>query len=275
MDAVEQGFVRDLEDFTARLAKLPLRFHPGDRYEYSFSTDVLGRICEVVSGQRLDHLLRERLFAPLGMHDTGFSVPDKKLHRLAACYSKQKKWELLTGRSAGSLRCKPRLGLYCIDGARPERSVWRKGHECKVLSGGGIIGHNTGGLVSTVADTVKFLQMLRRGGTAWNGSRVITRKSIDVLESEQRDPAFASEARQNLFGCLEGPSGHEFGWGGAACTYWSFDRVEDNAIVWFTQYVDLPEWEDQDVVHPKKADIWDAVHKGAQPSKPQKKTKTI
>ena len=92
VSAIDRGSVRSLEDFTNRLAKIPLRFHPGDAYAYGFSTDVLGRVIEVITGQCLADVLDERLFKPLHMHDTGFSVPEAKLPRLAACYGNASTW---------------------------------------------------------------------------------------------------------------------------------------------------------------------------------------
>ena len=74
-------------DSVKRLAGLPLLFQPGDRFEYSLGVDVLGRLVEVISGKPLDEFLRERIFAPLGMNDTYFFVPDNKLGRLAAAYT--------------------------------------------------------------------------------------------------------------------------------------------------------------------------------------------
>ncbi|WP_394780733.1 serine hydrolase domain-containing protein [Undibacterium sp.] len=76
-----------LEQMMDVLAELPLGFHPGTRWEYSIATDVLGRLVEVVSGQRFGDFLQQRIFTPLGMADTGFVVPADKLDRLAAYYA--------------------------------------------------------------------------------------------------------------------------------------------------------------------------------------------
>ena len=78
---------RDLEAFVDRIATLPLNFQPGARWEYGVSTDVVGRLVEVISGQPLDKYLQERIFAPLGMIDSGFFVPEDKLDRLATVYA--------------------------------------------------------------------------------------------------------------------------------------------------------------------------------------------
>lgn len=262
MTAVDKGQVRDLETFTNRLARIPLQAHPGDGYMYGYSTDVLGRVCEVITGQSLDVCLQERLFAPLGMHDTGFAVSDDKLHRLAALYSNRATWDAMYGKVSRAQPCISHNGLVRVDGNRPEDSAWRKGQESKVISGGGFLGKNEGGLISTVADTSRFVRMLIRRGVGWNGHRVLKEETLAMMEEQQLDPALAKEERQCLFGQLGGFSGEEFGWGGAACTYWSLDRKSGNAIVWFTQHLDMPEWEDQDIVDASKADIWTVLHQG-------------
>ena len=73
----------NLEEFVTKVSQLPLRFSPGDRWEYGISTDVLGRVVEVVSGKPLGEFLNERVLTPLGMSDTGFFVPPDKLNRAA------------------------------------------------------------------------------------------------------------------------------------------------------------------------------------------------
>ena len=72
-----------LAEFVSKIAKLPLAYHPGTTWEYSHSTDVLGRIVEVVSGSTLDQFVADRIAKPLGLSDTGFYVPTEKLDRLA------------------------------------------------------------------------------------------------------------------------------------------------------------------------------------------------
>ncbi|CAK9117901.1 unnamed protein product [Durusdinium trenchii] len=261
--AVDDGAVRNLEDFTNRLAKVPLRFHPGDAYAYGFSTDVLGRVIEVVSQQTLEDFLLERLFKPLGMHDTSFSVPDEKLPRLAACYGNASTWGRLYGTMPGRAPQASRAGLVRLDGDSVKESAWRRGQECKIQSGGGIMGHMQGGLVSTVADTCRFVHMLFRRGLLGDGKRLLKEDTMQALEMPRKDTGLANEERQCLLGALAGFSGKEFGWGGAACTYWSVDRKESNAIVWFTQHLDMPEWEDQDEVDKEEADIWTVLKNGA------------
>lgn len=238
--AVVAGRITTLESFVNNLAKIPLRCHPGDTYKYGFSMDVIGRVCEVISGTSLDQFLHTRVFAPLGMKDTSFAVPVEKLHRLAACYGSAKTHRLLHGSS----RARRTWKQFCrIDGKFPGESAWCEGKECSVLSAGGWMPDNQGGLVSTVADTVRFLRMLIGNGVGETGVRILKRKTLALTE------------RHFITGD-GGLSGKEIGHGGAATTYWTLDRKMGYSIVWFTQNVDMVEWEDQKIVDPSKADIW-------------------
>lgn len=134
----------------ARLAKMPLICEPGARWEYSHSTDVLGRVIEVVSGESLDEFLADRLFGPLAMKDTGFWVKPDSQGRLAQAGKDSK-----TGRSVELLNVTSRPAL---------------------LSGGG-------GGVSTAEDYLIFCQMLLSGG--WiNGVRVLSPKTVDYMTAD-------------------------------------------------------------------------------------------
>jgi CubicO group peptidase (beta-lactamase class C family) len=133
-----------------KLAKLPLVFEPGARWEYGHSTDVLGRVIEVVSGQSLDEFLADRLFGPLAMKDTGFWVKPDSQGRLAQAGKDSK-----TGRSVELLNVTGRPAL---------------------LSGGG-------GGVSTAEDYLIFAQMLLSGG--WiNGVRILSPKTVDYMTAD-------------------------------------------------------------------------------------------
>src|SRR5882724_147636 len=126
----DKGLARDatLKEFVSRLARLPLAHQPGEVFEYGHSADVLGRVIEVASGERLDQFLDNRVFKPLGMVDTGFWVPPEKLARLID----------------------PPAGARVL----PDRDVTKP---TTLFSGGG-------GLVSTAADYLRFCQMLLNGG---------------------------------------------------------------------------------------------------------------
>ena len=139
----------DLDEYVGRLAKLPLSFEPGTRYHYSVAFDILGAIVEKLSGQSLDVFFRERIFLPLEMHDTFFSVPDEKLDRLASNHY----WD----REQSALMLPP-----------PE--VARSFSDVTLFSGGG-------GLVSTAIDV-----RVASGATIRSSPSTRTRKS-DELDS--------------------------------------------------------------------------------------------
>jgi len=139
-----------LAEMVTKLGKLPLVSEPGTRWEYSHSTDVLGRVLEVVSGQSLDEFLAERLFGPLAMKDTGFWVKPENQARIAQAGKDPK-----TGRS-----------IQLIDvTSRPT-----------LLSGGG-------GGVSTAEDYLTFAQMLLSGGW-FNGVRILSPKTVDFMTAD-------------------------------------------------------------------------------------------
>ena len=127
---------RPLPEFVARLAQMPLLFEPGSRWNYSFSTDVLGRVIEVVSGQALDAFFQSQIFDPLGMADTGFQVPAEDVERFSSCY------DIRPDRTIGK-QDDPKTSMFVTGRA--------------FLSGGG-------GLVSTVDDYVTFCLMLLNKG---------------------------------------------------------------------------------------------------------------
>ena len=139
-----------------RLAKVPLLDQPGTRWVYGPSTDVLGRIVEVVSEKSLDVFFEERIFAPLDMHDSGFSVPEEKLHRFATNYGP-----------------KPGGGIRVVDD--PATSKYRS---TPLLFSGG------GGMVSTARDYLRFCQMILNGGTL-NGRRILKPETVAEMTKNQ------------------------------------------------------------------------------------------
>ncbi len=143
----------DLDQAVAELARLPLEFSPGEAWNYSVSTDVLGAVIQRVSGLPLDRYLAETIFEPLQMNDTGFVVPAHKAARLPDCYA----W-------AG-----PAEGRVMFD--RGEDSAWLR--RPTLISGGG-------GLVSTALDYHRFCLMLANGG-ALDGERLLGRKTIEAM----------------------------------------------------------------------------------------------
>lgn len=150
-----------IADTVKVLGGLPLAHSPGEAFEYSFSTDVVGRLIEVVSGQRFDRFLAERVFGPLGMQDTGFYVEPERRSRLAALYR----------------RTRP--------GARLERAPASDSEQPPTwLSGGG-------GLRSTAADYLRFCRMILAGGVL-DGKRFLKPESVAEMSRDQLGPARAS-----------------------------------------------------------------------------------
>ena len=154
----EEGIGANVE----RLAKLPLVAQPGTRFQYGLSVDVLGRVVEIVSGQSLAEFLEERLFDPLGMHDTRFYVTGNQLDRLATPYA----WN---GRRLRPMRTTERFGnlLLAGEGYPGSRTYF---------SGGS-------GLVSTVGDYARFLQMILNGGEL-DGVRVLGPKTVQLMSAD-------------------------------------------------------------------------------------------
>lgn len=163
---VEPGFT--LAENMARLAQAPLVHDPGKAFHYGLSTDVLGRVVEVASGQAFDAFLQARLFGPLKMTDTGFTVPPEKAARLA---------EVATGAEGGGLRPMKDPERFGLVNLAPEAAL-RPGK--RYLSGGA-------GLVSTASDYARFLQMLLNGGVL-DGVRILSPKTVELMTaSHTRD----------------------------------------------------------------------------------------
>lgn len=219
-------------DFIARLTALPLRFEPGSRYHYSVATDVLGVLVERISGMSLEAFFQTRIFAPLGMDDTFFNVPEDKLQRLAANHV----WNSEAGR---------------IVPIPPESS--QPVTDVAVFSGGG-------GLISSARDYWVFCEMLRRGGS-YQGTRILGPKTVqfmimDHLSPEVRDRGAAENPNSHLypgqsfglgFGIITDPgqtgvisSKGAFSWGGAANTKFWIDPQEDLIAILMTQVMAAP-----------------------------------
>lgn len=153
-EGVELGGRQTLSEFAAKVARVPLLYQPGEGWMYSVASDLCGALVESISGQRFDQFLAERIFGPLGMRDTGFSVPAAKLSRFAACYRRSSDKRLV-------LSDDPQTSSY---GTPPQ-----------FLSGGG-------GLVSTISDYYRFCEMLRRGG-ALDGVRLLAPRTLRLMSS--------------------------------------------------------------------------------------------
>ena len=141
-----------LREMIEKLGRTPLRCDPGAQWIYSISTDVVGYLCEVLSGQRFDRFLTERIFAPLEMTDSGFHVPAADHERFSANYR--------PGRAGEPT-------IVCID--RPDDTSYYTSPR-SYLSG-------SGGLVSTASDYTRFCKMLANGGEL-DGARVIGSRTL-------------------------------------------------------------------------------------------------
>jgi CubicO group peptidase (beta-lactamase class C family) len=207
-----------LESLCDALAALPLAYQPGTNWRYSYATDVLARVIEVVSGQRFDQFLQSRIFGPLGMDDTDFHVPPAKQARFVTMYAPV---DVLAPMKGGLVKADdPHQGAY----SSPKQ----------FLSGGG-------GLVSTVADYVTFLRVIVNGGE-WDGVRLLQPETLALMRQNQlpsgvgvRFPMW--EMQDTVFGLgfalkqAPGPgeppeATDEYHWGGMAGTHtWMAPRA--------------------------------------------------
>lgn len=216
----------DLATAVDTWASLPLLFHPGREWNYSVCTDVLGRLVEVVSGQPFDAFLAERILGPLGMADTGFSVPADRHDRLARLYLSTP-----DGYAQGD-----RMGSFVLTPP-------------SLPSGGG-------GLVSTIGDYHRFTQFLLRGGE-FEGVRLLGPRTVDYMARNHLPggadlvrfgrPIFAETPLNGVgfglgFAVVVDPAAYrtlttagEFNWGGAASTAFWVDPAEGLAVVLMAQ----------------------------------------
>ncbi len=219
-----------LAGMIAELGKLPLEFSPGDAWNYSVATDVVGWLVEVVSGRKFEDFLADRLFTPLGMVDTGFHVRAGQGHRFASCYQPTR---------AG--------GIEVQDDAATSSYLKPPGF----VSGGG-------GLVSTAGDYLKFCRMLLAGGSL-DGHRYIGRKTLELMTANHlpggrsiaaMSQSLFSEAAydgigfglgfattMNAAATLMPGSDGDFFWGGAASTFFWIDPEEDLIGIFMTQLI--------------------------------------
>ena len=202
----------NLEDFTGRVGSLPLLHQPGETWNYSVATDILGYVVEVVSGMTLEDFLEQRIFNPLGMTDTGFSVEKEDLHRLSTNYRRNRQGE-----------------LYAVDrGATSQFAA-----PVRFFSGGG-------GLVSTMSDYLRFAEMLRLGGML-DGKRLLSPKTVALMTADHLGYEFAPgwgfglgvRVCTNVAATRMLGSEGVYEWSGAANTYFFIDPAEDLvAMVW-------------------------------------------
>lgn len=210
-------------DSVRRLASVPLLFNPGERFEYSLSVDVLGRLVEVVSGMPLDRFLRTRILDPLGMKDTYFFLPPEKVGRLSAAYT------YYEGTGLGRFPDKPIVeGTFAYSADYPYQGPR------KLFSGGA-------GLVSSPMDYARFCQMMLGGGALGN-VRILSRKSVELMSHDQLGKIDGERGFGLGFGVdgVKGPlpelgSPGSFNWGGFFFTEFAIDPKEDMIVISMAQ----------------------------------------
>jgi CubicO group peptidase (beta-lactamase class C family) len=228
-----------LQSMIDSLAKIPLEFSPGEAWNYSVSTDVIGYLIGKISGKPFEQFLKERIFGPLEMKDTDFFVPADKVHRFAACYSASPQGAMTfhpADRKGGlTLQDDPTTSAFLSPPA--------------FISGGG-------GLCSTSADYLTFCRALLNGGEL-DGVRLIGPKTLALMTSNhlpggrdlpEMSRSLFSEATYNGIGfglgfsvtlnpaqtLIPGSRG-EYAWGGAATTSFWIDPAEELIAIFMTQ----------------------------------------
>lgn len=211
-----------------RLGDIPLAFQPGEKWQYGMSADVLGAVIEVVSGMRFGDFLRQRIFDPLNMNDTGFFVPAKKQSRLAKVYQNN-------GKGLEEFHF-PHLGISNDMKTSP------------AFESGGA------GLVSTIDDYARFAQMLLQKGSLGNVS-LLSPQTVDFMSHAHLSPALDPYVWQweSLSGCsyanfmriMKDPGAAisisragEFGWDGWLGTYMTVDPADDMILLLMYQKTD-------------------------------------
>jgi len=214
-----------LKEMILKLAGIPLLYQPGTRWNYSRSSDVLAYLVEVISGKRYDVFLKERIFDPLKMEDTSYTLPAEKLERVMNVYAP---------RDSG--------GISAI--SLPDSDLTA---EVKFLSG-------NGGLVSTAKDYMIFCQMLLNKGK-YNGIRILKEQTVDLMTLNQLVNEIMPD--DDFFGTLLSGMGFGLGfavvkensgagitgspgsywWAGTANTYFYIDPEENLILIFMTQFV--------------------------------------
>ncbi len=233
---------KDICSFAEALAsKAPLMHQPSERYTYSMGMDVLGCIIERVSGVQFDEFLNTRIFKPLNMQDTFFSVPESKRDRFTTLYAEVKDLKTYMPDMGDSIP--DDLTMLRVDGK--QNSAYFK--EATVFDGGS-------GLVSSTEDYLKFAQMLLNGGKLGD-QRILSRKSVELMSGNHLPDTFSSDAYLETaggyrrgagigltVGLLTDPakagqygSKGMFFWGGAASTIFWIDPEEELVAVLMTQ----------------------------------------
>jgi CubicO group peptidase (beta-lactamase class C family) len=237
---------RSLEATIGELARLPLAYQPGTKWHYSMSIDVVGHLIEIISGKGLQQFLRERLFEPLRMIDTGFSVPAEKQKRIAVIYGNPDVTRNTLGQifEAWSTGANVRHDVEPTYPSTNTRTFARGGY----------------GLFSTASDYMRFAQMLLNRGEL-DGERILSPRTVDLMHMNHLPQSLIPYSIGPIlfpgygFGlgsrvlldvaesAMPGSVG-EYGWAGAAKTYYWVDPKEQMVGVLMSQYMaafDMPE----------------------------------
>lgn len=235
-----------LAQLVQRVAELPLICQPGTQWNYSVSTDVLGRLVEVWSGMSLAEFFQRRILEPLQMTDTGFHVEQRNHDRFSALYAPQHGGDMSSiGKAVKAQDADRRGGLKLQESATDSRFL----QPTELYSGGG-------GLTGTITDYGRFCQMLLNGGEL-DGERILGRKTVEFMRMNQLpdnkdmaamgQPVWSETSYDGIgFGLgfavvLDPVKAHivtsvgEHHWGGAASTFFWVDPAEDLYTVFLTQ----------------------------------------
>ena len=208
----------DLEEYTKESVKEPLKFEPGTTWWYSSSTDICGYLIEVLSGQKLDVYLKNRIFDPLKMDDTSFELPKNKIDRLTTLYVVGEKKELVSFDNKSNTPFKDKVTLL----------------------------NGSGGLLSTTKDYLKFSVMLLNNGF-FGGEQIIKKSTLDLMK---KDHSLGLKYKKLVFGKKKGfglgfevvkeedtkfGSKGTFGWGGMFGTYFRADPKQNMVYIYMTQ----------------------------------------
>ncbi len=244
----ESGLLRNpgssLESVVNELARLPLAFQPGTRWHYCMSIDVLAQLIQVLSDHPLQDFLKERIFTPLGMGDTGFSVPEQNRARIAAMYGRA---DIALHSFSEAMNATP--GPLDVSKTYPadNTTTWARGGA---------------GLFSTAADYLRFAQMLLNRGQL-DGERIISPAVADLMHTNHLPASllplsiaaipfpgygFGLGSRVLLSPAESGLPGSagEFGWAGAANTYYWVDPKTELVGIFMTQHLFNLEFPRQD-----------------------------
>jgi CubicO group peptidase (beta-lactamase class C family) len=243
-----------LEDMTDAITNMPLAFQPGTRWHYSIGIDVIARLIEIVSGQTLQSFLQQRLLRPLGMMNTGFSVSEDKRSHLATMYGLP---DVATSTVSAITRAYTQGFNQQID----VEKTYPASNTTSFARGGY-------GLFSTCSDYMQFAQMLLNRGEL-DGVRILSPKIMDLMHMNYLpksllpwevggtpSPGYGfglgSRVLMNVAESMMPGSVGEFGWGGAAKTYYWIDPQEELIGILMAQYMagyDVPEKDFQVLVY--------------------------